>query len=119
MEDILKQIAHCVEFGKLTKTLPIPRIWKDGRRFWAYKQALDQGVKADRILKEALVIGWTVLGRSSRKESIYPADADVCKSHERGSRTPETFFMSGEIERKGNLYSPLWKAICMTLVKIW
>ena len=56
MNEILDRIALCVESGKINKTSPYPPNMKDqdGADELA-KRALDEGVKPDEILENALI----------------------------------------------------------------
>ncbi|MBN1187796.1 MAG: cobalamin-dependent protein [Bacteroidales bacterium] len=103
MEDILNQIAHCVEFGKVDKNAPYPPDMKgmDGADELT-KQALEQGIKADRILKEALVIGMDRIGQKfSEKKVFIPQMLMSAKAMNAAVEHLKPFFQSGEIERKG------------------
>ncbi|MCK7517162.1 MAG: B12-binding domain-containing protein [Ignavibacteriales bacterium] len=47
------------------------------------RQALDEGVKPDSILEDALIPAMAVVGNKfSRQEIFVPADADVSQSNE-------------------------------------
>ena len=72
MEEILNQIVHCVEFGKVDKNAPYPPDMKgmDGADELT-RQALDQGIKAERILKEALVIGMDRIGQKFSEKKVF------------------------------------------------
>jgi methanogenic corrinoid protein MtbC1 len=70
MNDILVKLAQCVEFGKINKVSPYPPNMKDqdGADELA-RRALDEGVKPDEILDEALVPAMEKVGdKFNRKE---------------------------------------------------
>ena len=56
MEDLLGQIAYCVEFGKINKTSPYPPDMKDqDGADELTRQALDTGISPDDVLKSNFV----------------------------------------------------------------
>jgi len=84
MNEILSQLSHCVEVGKIDKASPYPPDMKgqDGADELA-KSALDNGVKPDEILENALIPG-NGSGRQQiqQERDICTSDADVSKGHE-------------------------------------
>jgi len=74
MDNILERLAYCVENGKINKSSPYPPNMKDqdGADELA-KRALQEGVKPDEILENALIPAMGNVGnRFSRKEIYVP-----------------------------------------------
>ncbi len=103
MSEILKKLAYCVEFGKIDKTSPYPPDMKgqDGADELA-KLALDNGVKPDEILENALIPAMAVVGNKfSRKEIYVPQMLMAAKSMNSALKHLKPYFKSGETKRKG------------------
>jgi len=103
MDDILVQISKCVEFGKIDKACPYPPDMKgqDGADELA-KLALDNGVKPDEILEDALIPAMAVVGEKySRKEIYVPQMLMAAKSMSSAMKHLKPYFQSGETKRKG------------------
>ena len=78
MSNLLQQLADCIEFGKINKAAPYPPQMKglDGADEIT-KQALDEGVKAQQILTDGLMVGmekvgikFREIGRASCRERV-------------------------------------------------
>jgi len=105
MEAILEKIAHCVEFGKVDKNAPYPPDMKgqDGADELT-KQALEQGVGAEDILKKALVVGMDRVGvKFAEKKIFIPQMLMSAKAMNAAIEHIKPFFNSGEVQRKGKL----------------
>jgi methanogenic corrinoid protein MtbC1 len=103
MNDILTQIALCVEAGKINKASPYPPAMKDqdGADELA-KQALEQGFKPDEILEKALIPAMANVGNKfSRKEIYVPQMLMSAKAMSGAMIHLKPFFQSGETKRKG------------------
>lgn len=103
MEDILSKIIECVEFGKVDKNAPFPPNMKgqDGADELTV-QALESGIKAEVILKEALVIGMDRVGKKfSEKKIFIPQMLMSAKAMNAAVEHLKPFFQSGEVQRKG------------------
>ncbi len=103
MNDILRQIAHCVETGKIDKNCPYPPDMKglDGADELA-RQALDGGVTPDDILESALIPAMAAVGdRFSRKEIFVPQMLMAAKAMNSAMKHLKPYFQSGETKRKG------------------
>jgi len=103
MNDILNKIARCVETGKIDKVSPYPPDMKgqDGADELA-KQALDEGVRPEQILEDALIPAMAVVGdRFSRKEIYVPQMLMAAKAMNGAMKHLKPFFQSGETKRKG------------------
>ncbi|MBN2347847.1 MAG: cobalamin-dependent protein [Bacteroidales bacterium] len=103
MEDILEQITTCIEFGKINKAAPYPPNMKDqDGADELTKQALEQGVKAETILKQALITGMDRVGKKfSEKKIFIPQMLMSAKAMNAAIEHLKPFFTSGEIQRKG------------------
>jgi methanogenic corrinoid protein MtbC1 len=103
MNDILQKLAYCVEFGKIDKTSPYPPDMKgeDGADELA-KEALNNGIKPDQILENALIPAMAEVGNKfSRKEIYVPQMLMAAKSMNSAMRHLKPYFLSGETKRKG------------------
>jgi len=103
MNELLEKIAHCVEFGKINKTSPYPPAMKgqDGADEYT-KQALEEGVAPDDILKQGLVIGMQKIGAKFRENKVFvPEVLMAAKAMSTAMAHLKPFFLSGEVVRKG------------------
>jgi methanogenic corrinoid protein MtbC1 len=105
MNDILQQLALCIENGKINKTSPYPPNMKDqdGADELA-KRALETGIKPDDILENALIPAMANVGnRFSRKEVYVPQMLMAAKAMNSAMVHLKPFFQSGETKRKGKV----------------
>ncbi len=105
MNEILGRIAQCVEFGKINKASPYPPSMKDqdGADELA-KRALDEGVKPDEILENALVPAMANVGdKFTRKEIYVPQMLMAAKAMNSAMMHLKPYFQSGETKRKGKV----------------
>jgi methanogenic corrinoid protein MtbC1 len=103
MNDILQQLALCVENGKINKLSPYPPAMKDqdGADELA-KRALETGIKPDEILENALIPAMANVGNKfSRKEIYVPQMLMAAKAMNSAMVHLKPFFQSGETKRKG------------------
>ena len=103
MNDILQELALCVENGKINKTSPYPPNMKgqDGADELA-KRALEEGIKPDEILEYALIPAMENVGNKfSRKEIYVPQMLMAAKAMSSAMVHLKPFFQSGETKRKG------------------
>jgi len=103
MNDLLKQIAHCIEYGKINRVTPYPPNMKDqdGADELA-KRALEEGIRPDEILEDALVPAMAKVGdKFSRKEIYVPQMLMAAKAMNSAMLHLKPFFQSGETKRKG------------------
>ena len=103
MNDILEKLAQCVEFGKINKTSPYPPDMKDqdGADELA-KRALEEGIKPDEILENALIPAMANVGNKfTRKEIYVPQMLMAAKAMNSAMVHLKPFFQSGETKRKG------------------
>ena len=105
MNEILNKLAQCVEFGKINKTSPHPPNMKDqdGADELA-KRALEEGVKPDEILENALIPAMANVGNKFSKKEIYvPQMLMSAKAMNSAMMHLKPFFQSGETKRKGKV----------------
>lgn len=103
MNDILQKLSHCVENGKIDKVSPYPANLKgqDGADELA-KRALEEGIKPDEILENALIPAMAAVGEKfSRKEIYVPQMLMAAKAMNNAMKHLKPYFLSGETKRKG------------------
>jgi len=103
MNEILSKIALCVEVGKINKISPYPPAMKDqdGADELARK-ALEEGIKPDEILEQALIPAMAVVGNKFSRQEIYvPQMLMSAKAMSSAMAHLKPFFLSGETKRKG------------------
>ena len=103
MNEILQNLATCVEFGKIDKASPYPPDLKgqDGADEIA-KRALDEGVKPGDILEKALIPAMAIVGDKFSRKMIYvPQMLMAAKAMNSAMKHLKPFFQSGETKRKG------------------
>ncbi len=103
MDQILEKIAYCVEFGKINLASPYPPDMKgqEGADELT-KQALDQGVSADDVLKKALVVGMERVGIKFRENKVYvPQVLMSAKAMHMAMEHLKPYFQSGSVKRRG------------------
>jgi methanogenic corrinoid protein MtbC1 len=105
MNEILDKLALCVESGKINKSSPYPPNMKDqdGADELA-KRALEEGVKPDEILENALIPAMAKVGdKFTRKEIYVPQMLMAAKAMNSAMAHLKPFFQSGETKRKGKV----------------
>jgi methanogenic corrinoid protein MtbC1 len=103
MQDLLSQIAHCVEFGKINNASPYPPDMRgqDGADELTRK-ALDSGIGPREILTMGLVIGMEKVGIKFRENKVFvPQVLMSAKAMSTAMAHLKPFFVSGEVKRKG------------------
>ena len=103
MEQLLEKIAYCVEFGKINKISPYPPDMKgqDGADELT-RQALEQGISADDLLKKALIVGMEKIGVKFRENKVFvPQVLMSAKAMHTAMEHLKPFFQSGSVKRKG------------------
>ena len=72
MEELLKQISYCIEFGKINKSSPYPPDMKDqDGADELTKQAIEDGIPPGEILSKGLVIGMHNIGVKFRDNKVF------------------------------------------------
>jgi methanogenic corrinoid protein MtbC1 len=103
MEELLRRIAHCVEFGKINKISPYPPDMKgqDGADELT-KYALDNGASPGDILSVALVVGMEKVGVKFRENKVFvPQVLMSAKAMSTAMLHLKPYFQSGDVKRKG------------------
>ncbi|KPL15045.1 MAG: cobalamin-binding protein [Bacteroides sp. SM1_62] len=101
--ELLEQLSHCIEFGKINQASPYPPDMKgqDGADELA-KMALDQGIGANDILQKGLVPGMEKVGVKFRENKVFvPQVLMSAKAMNAAMEHLKPFFQSGEVTRKG------------------
>jgi methanogenic corrinoid protein MtbC1 len=103
MNEILDRLARCVEFGKINRVSPYPPDMKDqdGADELARK-ALEEGIKPDQILENALIPAMERVGEKFNRKEIYvPQMLMAAKAMNSAMLHLKPYFQSGETKRKG------------------
>jgi len=103
MSEILQQLSHCVEFGKIDRASPYPPDLKgqDGADEIT-KRALEEGIRPGDILEKALIPAMALVGdKFSRKVIYVPQMLMAAKAMSSAMKHLKPFFQSGETLRKG------------------
>ncbi|MDQ1332435.1 MAG: hypothetical protein QG576_469, partial [Bacteroidota bacterium] len=103
IDGILKDLRRCIEFGKTDRNSPYPPDMKgrDGADELA-KQALDNGIKPDDILENAMIPAMAEVGNKFNRKEIYvPQMLMSAKAMNCAMKHLKPFFLSGETKRKG------------------
>ena len=103
MKELLEQIAHCVEFGKINLASPYPPDMKgqEGADELT-KRAIEDGVNPDDVLKKGLVIGMEKIGVKFRENKVFvPQVLMSAKAMSTAMEHLKPFFQSGDVKRKG------------------
>jgi methanogenic corrinoid protein MtbC1 len=103
MSELLTNIAGCIEFGKINKAAPFPPNMKgqDGADELT-RQAIDQGIPAQRILTEGLMVGMEKVGIKFRENKVFvPQVLMSAKAMSTAMIHLKPFFLSGEVKEKG------------------
>jgi len=103
MKDILEEIYHCIESGKINRGSAYPPDMKE--KDGAYEltnRALDEGVSASDILEKALIPAMAIIGKKFSKQEIFvPQMLLSAKAMSEAMRHLKPYFQSGETKRKG------------------
>lgn len=102
-KQLLEQIAHCVEFGKVDQNSPYPPDMKgqEGADELT-KKALEQGLSADEILQGALIIGMQKVGVKFRENKVFvPQVLMSAKAMNAAMEHLKPHFADGTSKRKG------------------
>lgn len=103
MNDILSQIATCVEKGKISAAAPFPPDMKgrDGADELT-KLALSQGISPQELLSGGLVVGMYNVGEKFRLNKVFIPDVLMAaKAMYAGMKHLKPYFQSGEVKRRG------------------
>ena len=105
MNDILEQIALCVENGKINQKSPYPPSMKG--QLGADEltlQALEEGVAPADVLSKGLIVGMGRIGVKFRENKVFvPQVLMSAKSMSGAMAHLKKYFMDGSVKRKGKL----------------
>jgi methanogenic corrinoid protein MtbC1 len=103
MSELLAQIADCIEFGKINKAAPYPPQMKgqDGADELTAR-AIAEGVEAQDILTQGLMIGMEKVGVKFRENKVFvPQVLMSAKAMNTAMVHLKPFFDSGKVVQKG------------------
>ena len=105
MENILEQIALCVENGKINLASPYPPAMKgQPGTDELTRQALDEGISPSAILSDGLITGMGRIGVKFRENKVFvPQVLMSAKAMNAGMAHLKEYFMDGSVQRKGKL----------------
>ena len=105
MNDILEQIALCVENGKINQKSPYPPSMKG--QLGADEltmQALEEGVAPTDVLSKGLIVGMGRIGMKFRENKVFvPQVLMSAKAMSGAMAHLKKYFMDGSVKRKGKL----------------
>jgi 5-methyltetrahydrofolate--homocysteine methyltransferase len=105
MTDILEKLALCIEFGKININSPFPPDMRgqEGADELTRK-ALDEGIKPEVILRDALVVGMDKVGaKFSEKKIFIPQMLMAANAMKAATEHLKPYFQRGEVKRKGKV----------------
>jgi methanogenic corrinoid protein MtbC1 len=103
MEQLLEQIAYCIEFGKVDQKTPYPPDMKgqEGADELTAK-ALEEGIKSTQILENALIPAMSRVGEKFKANKIFvPQVLMSAKAMNASMVHLKPYFQSGEVTQKG------------------
>jgi methanogenic corrinoid protein MtbC1 len=105
MNNMLDQIALCVERGKINLTSPFPADMKGQKGADELtKEALAQGITAKEIVEKGLIAGMENIGHKFREGNVFVPDVLIAAKAMKTAMTHiRPFFQSGEVQRKGTM----------------
>lgn len=103
MNDKLKQIAVCVERGKVNTKSPYPPDLKGQEGVDELtRAALATGTSAQDLLEQGLIEGMKAIGARFRRDEVFVPDVLMsAKAMKTGMAHIRPYFQSGEVKRKG------------------
>lgn len=105
MNDILEQIALCVENGKINQNSPYPPSMKG--QLGADEltlQVLEEGVSPSDVLTKGLIVGMGRIGVKFRENKVFVPQVLMSAKAMNGAMAHlKPFFMDGSVKRKGKL----------------
>ena len=105
MNDILEQIALCVENGKINQKSPYPPSMKG--QLWADEltlQALEEGVAPTDVLSKGLIVGMGRIGVKFRENKVFVPQVLMSAKAMNGAMAHlKKYFLDGSVKRKGKI----------------
>jgi methanogenic corrinoid protein MtbC1 len=105
MSEIIDQIAHCIEFGKINAASPYPPDMRgqEGADELT-KKALAQGEDPGKVLNEGMVAGMERVGKKFSENKVFvPQMLMSAKAMSTAMLHIKPFFLSGSVKRKGTI----------------
>jgi methanogenic corrinoid protein MtbC1 len=105
MSEIIDQIAHCIEFGKINAASPYPPDMRgqEGADELT-KKALAQGLEPGKILNEGMVAGMERVGKKFSENKVFvPQMLMSAKAMSTAMQHIKPYFLSGSVKRKGTI----------------
>jgi methanogenic corrinoid protein MtbC1 len=105
MSEIIEQIAHCIEFGKINSASPYPPDMRgqEGADELT-KKALAQGIEPGKILNEGMVVGMERVGKKFSENKVFvPQMLMSAKAMSTAMQHIKPYFLSGSVKRKGSI----------------
>lgn len=101
--EILARISDCIEFGKINKTSPYPPNMKDqDGADELTKQALEEGISANDVLSNGLIVGMEKVGIKFRENKIFvPQVLMSAKAMSTAMMHLKPIFAKGNVQKKG------------------
>lgn len=105
MNDLLAQISHCIEFGKINAASPYPPDMKgQPGADELTKLALEQGIDPDHILHQGMVSGMERIGKKFSENKVFvPHMLMAAKAMTTAMQHITPYFLSGSVKRKGTV----------------
>ncbi len=103
MDDILQQIATCIERGKVNAASPYPPDLKgqDGADELT-RAALEMGIDPNDVLANGLVVGMNAIGRKFSENKVFVPDLLMAsKAMQAAMAHLKPFFESGQAKHRG------------------
>jgi methylmalonyl-CoA mutase cobalamin-binding domain/chain len=103
MNEIIQRIAMCLERGKVNRDSPYPPDLKgeDGAHELT-RRALDEGISAETVLAEGLIVGMTRVGRKySDGKAFVPDLLMAAKAMKAAMAHLKPYFDSGQAHHRG------------------
>jgi len=103
MNELLEQIAVCVERGKVNAKSPFPPDLRGQEGVDELtRTALAAGVPAQDLLEQGLIKGMQAIGARFRRDEVFVPDVLMAaKAMKTGMAHIRPYFQSGEVKRKG------------------
>jgi methanogenic corrinoid protein MtbC1 len=105
MSEIIEQIAHCIEFGKINTASPYPPDMRgqEGADELT-KRALEQGEDPGKILNQGMVAGMEKVGKKFSENKVFvPQMLMSAKAMSTAMQHIKPYFLSGSVKRKGTI----------------
>lgn len=105
MDELLEQISHCIEFGKINAASPFPPEMKGKPGADELtRQALEEGIAPDRILHEGMVTGMERVGKKFSENKVFvPHMLMSAKAMTTAMIHIKPYFLSGSVKRAGTM----------------